>query len=182
MTEFSQKTEWVEIVSGPGTSTSNGQKIEHGVLGEHGGPETRREKQGRYTEEVSLGVLNSGPRGRDVQGAQATACIQPQPRLGLIRPSELTQACLSQHILGLVFLQSQTHHAPYCAGPWQEHKPPPHSLHEPHSSCQVIPLDHASHLGALGTSSEKSSSRPTKHESLPQCLSPWESTWGLILH
>ena len=56
MIEFSQKSEWGEIVSGPGTSMSNGQKTEHGVLGERGGPESRREKLGRYTEAASLGA------------------------------------------------------------------------------------------------------------------------------
>ena len=176
MTEVSQKREWAEIVSGPGKSMSNGQKTEHGVRGGHGGPETRKEKQGRYTQESSLGVLNSGPRGRGVQGAQdaSSHCLAwdssvLQSRHRPVSHSTSWDLC-------------QTRHAPYCAGLWQEHKPPPHSLYEPHSGCQVIPLDHASHLGALGTSSEKSSSHPTKHESLPQCLSPWESTWGLILH
>ena len=61
MIEFSQKREWVEIASGPGTSTSNVQKTEHGVLRERGGPESRREKQGR---QIYRGSITGSPEQR----------------------------------------------------------------------------------------------------------------------
>ena len=61
MIEFSQKREWEEIASGPGTSTSNVQKTEHGVLRERGGPESRREKQGR---QIYRGSITGSPEQR----------------------------------------------------------------------------------------------------------------------
>lgn len=73
MIEFSQKGEWGEIVSGPGTSMSNGQKTEHGVLGERGGPESRKGKAGQIHRGSITGSAEQRAKG---QGE----CPGPRPQ------------------------------------------------------------------------------------------------------